>query len=194
MKGKENADPSPSSSFYSRKTERRCKKLVIPDVLKERENLGEKSGSRLGEATKKSDREADFTGLSALNDVIEEEQKDGIEITLEAVDVDNIPLNPSHTVGLIPESKVSLKDLSDFPLDVDKKKELDRDIVELKTILKERHGYSLDVDLGVNTLWNMKKAEFLDGSVTAYFSEDSKPVFFLGSSIAVMQAPRIEEE
>lgn len=171
--------------------------MAIPDVLKERENLGEKSASRLGEATEKPDREAwdpDFSGLSALNDVIEEEQKDGIEITLEAVDVDKIPLNPSHTVGLIPEAKVSLKDLNDFPLDVDKKKQLDRDIVELKTILKERHGYSLDVDLGVNTLWNMKKAEFLDGSVTAYFSEDSKPVFFLGSSIAVMQAPRIEEE
>lgn len=136
---------------------------------------------------------ADFTGLPNL--FPEDPEKDGIDRLIECLDLSKVPMNPSRTSGIISSDSLrGLDDLEKFDIDIDKKRKLDRSLTKFSTILEERHGYTIDVDMALDSLWNLKRADFIDNKtteITARYSEESKPVVFVGN-IGVMQAPRIE--
>jgi len=153
-------------------------------------------GHDLGKQGKKPDPEPFNPDFSALPNVFSLEQKDAIDELIRSAT--QSPMNSSRTVAIMHEDDLDGVDqdpnLGRLEIRTKKKNELERKLVELATILRERHGYTLNVDISLDTLWHLKKANFLGDGLTAYWSTDPKPVVFKElAGIGVVQAPRIEE-
>lgn len=136
--------------------------------------------------------------FSALSEVFSLEEKDAIDRLYEDLNLEYVPMDRSHVSGILAGVWVEdLDGLEEFPLDSSKKNQLERGLVEFATILRERHGYTVNVDVALGLLWNLKKAEFLSGDeITAKYCTDAKPVIFVadGGGNGVMLAPRITGE
>jgi len=57
-----------------------------------------------------------------------------------------------------------------------KKRGLERKILEFATILRERHGYTIDDERLAETIWSLEKAGFLGEKLTAYYFTTIQPI------------------
>lgn len=117
----------------------------------------------------------------------------------------DIPMNSTHTVGLANKLKRPPRNsgLERFEL-VDgcsrgNREELLKKATELATLLKIKYGYTFDVDLLVDTLLHLRRAGFMDGSITVFYFKSPQPLILESADVYgeplnyLLVAPRIDE-
>jgi hypothetical protein len=113
---------------------------------------------------------------------------------------ENAIMDPSHVMALVKlpgEVLDKLESLEKLEFRVATKSQAEIGLTELKTVLRERYGYEIDVDLAASALYHLDKV-FGDyhHNVTAYYWPTAEPVVFVFGgeygSTALVVAPKIE--
>jgi len=108
-------------------------------------------------------------------------------------------MDPSHVMGLVKlpgEVLDKLESLEKLELGAATKAKAEVGLTELRTILRERYGYEIDVDLAASALYHLDRV-FGDcyHRVTAYYWPTVDPVVFVfqDTNKALVVAPRVVE-
>jgi hypothetical protein len=112
---------------------------------------------------------------------------------------ENPIMDPSHVMALLrltDRVKEGLERLEKLEFRVATKSQAEIGLTELKTVLRERYGYEIDVDLAASALYHLDRV-FGDyyHRVTAYYWPTVDPVVFVfqDTNKALVVAPRIVE-
>lgn len=122
----------------------------------------------------------------------------------EIVDIDRAVMDTCHVTAFISNTNIDYTDMEGWEqtgITVGRKYLLDRSLTELATLLKIKHGYTIDVDITLERLWNLSKADMFGiDKIDIYYRPDKMtPVLFRGGTNTIAIAPReidheLEEE
>jgi len=106
-------------------------------------------------------------------------------------------MDPAHVMALVrlPEEVLErLEGLGKAEIPVRSRSEATKGATELATVLRLKHGYTLDEEMVGSALYHLSRGlETRESHVTAYYWPEASPVVFrLDGEVCLVVAPRVE--